>query len=118
MNNFFRVLLACSLVLTFASAYSQTTPEAVGTAVSSSQKYEIPAQRLTKVRANAKQANLKPLGTPGNICYIGPCDGGTREECVYGDDGYCSVCYDDPSPVCGAVSNDKLKSLKPFLNKK
>lgn len=61
----------------------------------------IPASRLKETLARAKLANLRPFGTPGTICYIGPCNGGYREECVYADDGACTSCTDVTSPVCG-----------------
>ncbi len=56
--------------------------------------------KLAKALKEARRANLYPGGTPGNICYIGPCDGGSRTECVYDDKGECTQCSEIASPVC------------------
>jgi len=51
-------------------------------------------------------------GTPGGLCYIGPCNlplDGTRPVCYFDDDGACDDCGDEPDAVCNA----NLQPAKP-----
>jgi hypothetical protein len=53
-----------------------------------------------------------PEGTPGNICYIGPCNDpsdGTRPICYFDEDGACDECFDEPDPVCTLPEMQKLQ---------
>ena len=98
------------LCVSLIAPYSYAADNQPSGSATKDDRKPIPAARLKLTLAKAKKANLRPLGTPGNICYIGPCNGDTREECVYDNDGGCTECEDVVSPVCGG--NNQNKNLK------
>jgi hypothetical protein len=57
----------------------------------------------TRGRASNPGGTLLSEGTPGGICYIGPCNmplDGTRPVCYFDEDGACFDCGDEPDSVC------------------
>lgn len=101
-----------------AGAQVASPPSKAASASHPSARFALADSERKAALVSARKANIKPLGTTGNICYIGPCSDGLRVECVYDDEGACTDCYETESPVCGDASLARKRVLKPYQAKK